>query len=395
MKKGKYKFSNTEINEILYSGIRNSLHHKIRRNGFIRKILKNSYILLLGHSNRCSHSNFQSSILNDAPQKDWVPSDSSWKVINFNENNKEIRPLLFIEMVLLISFLLNLKSIQNILFNFAQNKTLNFIKKKNIEHLICGHPTILMTFISFFLSKLGKKVITLQHGIYNLNEYKVLWFEKEIATHIIVYGQYFKNLYQSQGVSEEKLIIGNPYFKSDIGSKEVSKIRFEQNKCKKAVFIGQQFYKVLPEVKEPYNKSISNLADFLMRKNISVYYKPHPRERIKESLTKENISRLNFFLEKKDSDLSFDDFDLYYSVNSTLLVETYLQKKKCFQIHVPYHFKLDNFCNYTGIPLINSNNLDNHLGKDFYNFYYDMQYLNVSRTPRDSIIKKLKKLLVV
>jgi len=388
-----YKFSNTEINKILYSGIRNSTHHKIRRKGFIRKILKTAYILLLKHPKRHSHNNMQGSILNDAPQKDWVPNDSQWKVLIFNENNEEVRPLLFIEMLLLFSFLFNVKIIQKIIFGIAEIKALNFIKNRNIDHLICGHPTILMTFIGFYLAKLDKNVITLQHGIYNLNEYKVLWFEKNIATHVIVYGHYFKELYNSQGVREKNLIIGNPYFKSDISIKEKTKVPLHLVR-KKVLFMGQQFHKVCPGIFEPYNKAISDLTDFLHGKDIDVYYKSHPRENIQKSLGEENISKLKFFVGKNDSDSFLNDFDIYYSINSSLLLETYLQKKICFQIDVHYDLNLDKFSDYSGIPLIDSKNLYNHLNQEIYEFYYDPKYLNISQTPRDSVINTITKILI-
>jgi hypothetical protein len=391
--KDRYKFSDTEINKILYSGIRNSNHHKIRRKGFIRKILKTAYILLLKHPKRHLHNNIQGSILNDAPQKDWVPNDSQLKVLIFNENKEEVRPLLYIEMLLLFSFLFNVKILQKIIFRIAETKALNLIKNRNIEHLICGHPTILMTFIGFYLAKLDKNVITLQHGIYNLNEYKVLWFEKNIATHVIVYGYYFKELYQSQGVNEKNIIIGNPYFKSEIGVKERITLPLEI-KNKKAVFLGQQFYKVCPNIFQSYNTVMSDLADFLIKKNIELYYKPHPREDIRKSLSEENISKINFFRDNKDSDYFLNEFDLYYSINSTLLLETYLNKKICFQLNISYNINLDKFNKYSGIPFVDSENLNKHLDQKNFEFYYDPKYLNISQTPRDSGLKIISKILI-
>ncbi|MBZ9631487.1 hypothetical protein LB465_11915 [Salegentibacter sp. LM13S] len=393
MMRNLFKFSDTEINNILYSGIRNSIHHKIRRKGFIRKILKTIYILLLKHSKRHPHNDIQGTILNDAPQKDWVPDNSRWKVLIFNENNEEVRPLLFIEMLLLFAFLFNVKVIQRILFNAAETKTLKFIRNQKIDHLICGHPTILMTFIGFYLAKLNKNVITIQHGIYNLNDTKVLWFEKNIATHFIVYGDYFKELYQSQGVNEKNIIIGNPYFKSEIGEKDRIILPFKIIN-KKAVFIGQQFYKVWPNIFQPYNRAVSDLADFLLKKNIDLYYKPHPREDIRKSLSKENISKVDFFPDKNDSDYFLNEFDFYYSVNSTLLLETYLKKKACFQLNISYNVDLDKFNKYSGIPFVDSKNLDKHLDHKKFEFFYDPKYLNISQNPRNSALKIISKILI-
>ena len=128
----------------------------------------------------------------------------------------QLKPLFIVEFLLIISFLLNVQFIHKILFNAAARITINVIKTRNIQSVICGHPDLLISFMGFCLKECQKEVITIQHGIYNLTSYEVLWWEKEVATKIILYGEDFKDLYISQGVRREKIFIGNPYFGSII-----------------------------------------------------------------------------------------------------------------------------------------------------------------------------------
>src|SRR5690606_14020736 len=136
---------------------------------------------------------------------------------------------------------------------------------------------------------------------------------------------------------------------------------------------------------------IGNLIELYSSLGKTIVYKPHPREKIEDTLTKENLENLKFY----NSHMApVDMFDIFYSVNSTLLVELYVKKKKCFQILIyikdlPY----DDFSNYTGIPTVKYENISYHLTADNYSFFYDTKYLNVWEDYDNQIIHRLKEIL--
>lgn len=363
-----------EINFILYSAIRNDTHLAIRNKGYIHQTFRLVYIILFKKKVKGNYNHKSATVINDAPSN--IPLN--FKKINLNElvlsyTNPHSKKLFFIEIFLNLAFLIRIRWIQKILIDISQRLTKSFLNKNNIKALVCGHPTILMTFIGYQLKKERGYVITAQHGIYSLGDYKVLWFEKEIATHVLVYGKYFKELYEKQGTPKNNLIIGSPYFTStwEASEKKEATITFKNNKV---LFLGQQLYKMSNVVFEPYNEFISQLISFYQNKNIDVYYRPHPRESLTDSLTKENLASLVIDQDKE----KIDEFDIYYSVNSSLLLELYLQKKICFQVNIQISdINYDHFYPYTGIPLVAVENIENHLSLANYIFKYDKDYINL------------------
>lgn len=378
--RGKVEFSSDEIHNILYSGIRNKHHFRIRAKGFIVTIMKNIFALFKSGNFYLVDKN--QTILNDAPRKDQIKGGDNFDVIIFDKNSPGIKPLLAIETLLLLGFLFKIGTIQRYLFRVATKVAYTITEKRNIKGLICGHPTVLLCFLGLYLKKKSpdNKIITVQHGIYNLNEYQVLWFEKEVATHVILFGQYFKDLYKHQGVKENKLIIGAPYFSGKLteGDREIISLDVRREK---ALFLGQQLYKVYPGISQAYNKIITQLLDELREWGVELHYKPHPREDIEYSLNDYNRRHIKIFRGNKNFHEDLDDFDFFYSINSTLLLEVYLKKKVCFQIDVGKDIKLDKFCRYTGIPIVNSAQIKNHLNEREYQFYYDHRYMNIQHHP--------------
>lgn len=383
-------FSNTIIDQILYSGIRNKHHLKIRKNGYFRHLLKLTFLLFY-RKRKDLKTNSCRNIINFIPSpnfqayRNFLPANTSFV-------NTEDKSLLWIEWYLTLAFLVDYKPLQRKLFSKSGNISHRFIKEYNIEILICGHPTFFITFLSYILNNQKKKVVTIQHGIYNLNFYQVLWFEKEIATHIIVYGNYFKDLYISQSVVENNLIVGSPYFESDNFNSKTKSIKINLIKGR-AVFIGQQLYKVNSSIFEIYNEVLSAIYHNLKSKGIDFFYKPHPRENIEKSLDLEN--RRNFKIyNNKNKKIFWEDFDIFLSANSSLLLESYLQRKICFQVELPNpEMAFDNFSNYTGIQLIKVNQIKDFPFEGNYDFYCDDDYLNLVEKPVKSLLLIIADLL--
>jgi hypothetical protein len=376
-----------EIHQVLYSAIRNGKHLKVRKKGYLHQTLRLVYIILFKKRHPVP-LNAKRSLINDCPEN--IPlnfNGSEFNEIRISYQHPYLKLIFVIEIFLNLAFLFKLIPLQKFLFWISEILATFLIKRYKVRAILCGHPTILMTFFGILIKKNNGLVITAQHGIYSLGDYQVLWFEKNVATHVMVYGKYFGKLYIKQGTSPENIVIGSPYFDSawTIGENPTKKIHINN---RKVLFLGQQLYKISDSVFQTYNDFISKLILFYKSKNITIYYKPHPRESINSSLNKINQNDLKMI----SSIDSPDEFDIFYSVNSSLLLELYLQKNVCFQVNISIpDFNYDFFDSYTGIPLIDIEMIKNHLDIDSYFFYYDDNYINVQKP--DTMGKKIENIL--
>lgn len=386
------KFSSTEIDNILYSALRSKKHFQIRQKSYLKRALQLIYLYLTVPSK--DYPKNKKVVLNYLSKSN---IDFSGMVLGedfkFDLEESQTKSLYIVEFLIILSFLLPIKFLQRSLFNLAGRLTRYVFNTRNIEFLICGHPDLLISFLGFCLKEDYKEVITVQHGIYNLSSYRVLWWEKEVATKIILYGEDYKKLYISQGVDKNKILIGNPYFGSLILSTEYKKVN-PYFKNKKVIFLGQQLYKISESVYSVYNDFLEELINFFEAKGVETFYKPHPREELQKSLNSTNLNRIKLYNKDNGRKDLLTQFDFYYSVNSSILIELYLQKKICFQVDMPIEdFIYDNFRDYTGIPLVNIQNLPQHLNFNEYKFYYDPEYLNIKNNYNQHMVSLIGSIL--
>ena len=385
--------SNDYIDNLLYSAIRSDKHLMVRKKSYFKRALQLIYLYGSVKKKKYFPEN-RKVVLNylDKSYIDFKDFEGSQKY-KFDLETSELKPLYIAELLIIAAFLLNFKKAQRFFLNASINIIVNLIKSRKIEALICGHPDLLISFLGFCLEKEKKEVITVQHGIYSLSSYEVLWWEKEIATTIIVYGQEFKELYITQGVQPEKVKLGTPYFNSSFNQRESQCVKPNIIKGK-VIFLGQQLYKISDMVFDGYNEFISSLINYYENREVEVYYKPHPREDIQQSLTSANISALKIYeKEGKPEDL-YNNFDLYFSVNSSILIELYLQQKICYQVDITIgDFEYDNFKNFTGIPMVNIQTLANKLEIEKYHFHYSPDYLNIQLNYNEYMVNLVKGLI--
>lgn len=363
----------TTVQKILYGAVRNENHFKIRRKGYIRSSIRIIYDLVFLRKTKKVH--FDSIILNLISEKflDLNNIKFSQKVLysKMDIRNPYFRKLFLIELGLYLGFVFNNDFFHKYLFYHLEKYGNKYITENNLIAIICGPSTLLTTFLGVLLKRRNRPVILFQHGIYQIQSYKVEWYEKNVMSKILVWGDLYKKLYVDQNVLPSKVEVIAPYFQKLFEDEEkIEEDNFYE--IKSVLFIGQQLNKISKEVFEPYNSFIETLVNVYEEKGVEVTYKAHPREVIKDTLNSTNIERLKFF-----SSESLDDFEIFYSVNSTLLVEMYLKKKICFQVGIqipdlPY----DKFYLYSGIPLIKPEDLDAHLNYKEYCFWIEPNYLN-------------------
>lgn len=367
--------NNRLIDNILYGNLRNPQHFNSRRKGFFKAFLKLLFQLITVKPKFTSER--KPVLINTLSPEILNMQNTEWneriigKKMSFEDGL--FRPLYVIDLLLMLSFLVNLKPFQKFIFSTNEKIFKRFMKKNEVVGLVCGPATILACFLAYYLKKEKKEIICIQHGIYPLESgYKVEWFEKDLMTRNFVWGQKYKEMFVDQGVDSKKIDITSPFFENKID--ETKKIPLKQEKIKRVLFVGQPINKVSNQVKGPYNLFIENLINYFKKKGVKVTYKEHPRELSKENLTPSNYNGLEFFDNEADK---IEDFDICYSVNSTLLIEIYLKKIKCFQadIIVP-DYKYDDFQKYTGIPFLKTEDISGHLDRESYLFHVDSDYLN-------------------
>lgn len=387
-----FTFSAKDIDNILFSGIRNEKVLKLRKKSYIRKFLSLSYRIIFKKSfNRKIVPNHLKG-LNYLNNNYFNPGLSENLGIEYNLKGEKLKSLLIVECLLILAFIFNKKLFQKGVFKLASKITQHTLEKYNIQFLLCGHPEFIITFVGYHLKCKGKKVITYQHGIYSISAYEVLWFEKNIATHILVFGELFKQLYVKQGVQAENIVKASPYFGSSFKPDKENKTTLAL-KNRKALFLGQQLYKAY-DVNEEYNQVLADLINYLNKEGVDLYYKPHPREDISKSLNADNNKNMVIWDNSILQDNKINDFDVYYSVVSSLLIEIFLKQKPCFQVDIRSDkFQYDVFENFTSIPMLDIYNLNNHLKRD-YQFFYKSNYLNISENHNEYINRKLFKILL-
>jgi hypothetical protein len=367
--------NNEDVSNILYSNIRNKKHKYIRSKGYRKHLLRLIYSFILGN-NRVNFSKSKDSILNFVSSKYYNLDilSSQFNIIS-SDYAATNRWLILIDILLTIAFIIEIRVIQKFLLNISLNILETQMSKYNYKSMICNHPDLLCTFIGFVFNKTNRKVITIQHGIYQLSSYRVLWFEKYLCSHIVVWGRLFKNLYAQQGIPNDKIIIGAACLTYKKNNLDLLDSRYHELK---PVIIGQQLNKISDAVFYSYNSFISKLIKFYLVRGKKLSYRPHPRENVNDTLSNENIDSL-IILERIDQVLFIESYNVFYSVASTLLVETFLNKKVSFQMGIEIDdLKYDEFRKYTGIPFVKESDIPKHMDAFDFSFSYDNNYLNIS-----------------
>jgi hypothetical protein len=366
------------IQEILYSEVKNATHLRSRRVHYLALLAKSGFkwlrhrVLSGNASLPCEQSllNFLSKSKTDAPV---LRERYNFIYRNDSRQGYLTRQLIAIEIGLLLAFLTGTPAFKRRLLLRCQVRMQKLLQGYHFAGFLCGHPDLLSRFIGYAFREADKHVVTMQHGIYQLSSYKVLWFEKTLATKIIVWGEAFKDLYIRQGVGAAALVIGAPNL-SFVADRNPEVNALEEIR---PVVIGQPFYKYHARGKSMYNDWIAQLIDFFAARNITLTYRPHPRERVKHSLEERNLKRVK--LDYNNRPAFMEAYTVFYSITSTLLVEVFLNRKRAVQFDVDIDGKVyDRYANYLNMPTVTLDQLDTHLSLlSPYNFSFENGYLNL------------------
>jgi hypothetical protein len=162
----------------------------------------------------------------------------------------------------------------------------------------------------------------------------------KVADYILVWGEYYKDLYVKQNIRkpEDIYVLGYPFLikKGKIGPKGYSK---KNSRCI-VYYLGQNFEvydKIFFNIKIETVKKVNKICN---RLGMRFIYRPHPLE--DRLLSEEKLPEIYFSPKKEKIEDSIAKGDIFISVNSTSLVEASIRQKISLQL-MNYSIKSDNF----------------------------------------------------
>ncbi|MCX6721805.1 MAG: hypothetical protein NTY04_01245, partial [Candidatus Staskawiczbacteria bacterium] len=231
---------------------------------------------------------------------------------------------------------------------------LNYLKEKNVKYLYqlikeiedkltAVKPDYIVLWndaqpveraIVLVSKKLGITTIEVQHGIYLP---PVLPFTTgRVVDYVLVWGQYFKDLYVKQNIRkpEDIYVLGYPYL--------VKKEKFIENENKKYTIccLGEAFERFDKNFLPITLSNINSLSEMCKKLGFKFIYRPHPgdyRELLKKNLTDVQFTDIGEKLKE-----TFRRADIFISFASTASVEAAMNGKISLQL-MNYPLKLDNF----------------------------------------------------
>jgi hypothetical protein len=181
--------------------------------------------------------------------------------------------------------------------------------------------------------RLGITTMTIQHGTYQSTSPLI---EGKAADYVLVWGQYFKDLYIKSGIRnpEEIYVLGYPY--------PIEKEVMSYGKKKGCVvcYLGQNFEKYNKNLLEIKIDTIIRLKEICTKFGLKFIYRPHLGDDIK--MLKSELPKVEFTQKGEKMMETFRKCDVFISFNSTSLIEAFIHSKICLQL-MDYPLQTDNF----------------------------------------------------
>jgi hypothetical protein len=201
-----------------------------------------------------------------------------------------------------------------------------YLSTNNFQSFIYDTPSTLNNLIAYYFKQQNKPVIYLQHGIYQLNNYKVDDTTKTLASSYVVWGEQFKELFIKNGIDEKQVrvaCINKPVYKAP-------KARMENTVC----FLGLPLMKFNSHVKEEILNIICKTYYACLKNNLSFVYKPHPMEEVAHTklLLAERLVKPTFLPVGESFEKSLTCYEYFVGLYSTSLIEATLHGRRSLQV---------------------------------------------------------------
>jgi hypothetical protein len=201
-----------------------------------------------------------------------------------------------------------------------------YLSANNFQSFIYDTPSTLNNLIAYYFKQQNKPVIYLQHGIYQLNNYKLDDTTKTFASSYVVWGQPFKELFIRNGIDEKQVkvaCINKPVYKA-------SKPKSENTVC----FLGLPLMKFSNEVKEEMLNIICKTYYACLKNNLPFIYKPHPMEQVEHTrkLLAERLLKPAIAKSTETFEISLKRYGTFVGLYSTSLIEASIQGRNALQV---------------------------------------------------------------
>lgn len=200
------------------------------------------------------------------------------------------------------------------------NFTVDFFKKTQPKFLIVSNDSLFVErFLIYCAREAGVKTICIQDGIFQSLSNPII-FHGNYTDYMYVWSEKQKNIFIDSGINHSKLqVLGYPY-----------KILTSRNSVrdydkKKICILGQPWenydVKLGDKKKQIFNKVVSQFVD------VDIVYKPHPGEK-DINYFPENVRLFTGSLSE-----AIEEYDYFFSLTSTALLEVSLGDKIAIQIY--------------------------------------------------------------
>jgi hypothetical protein len=208
------------------------------------------------------------------------------------------------------------------------------IKRTNPDYIVLWNDSLPIERAIVLASKeIGIPTIIIQHGIYSSIS---PLFDGKVADYILVWGQYFKDLYikKSNRNPENIYVLGYPY------SIEKNEVSNKKNKRYTVYYLGQNFERYNKKLLDIKIKTIEEINKICNKLGMKFIYRLHPGD--DKKILKTKLPKVPFTSKSEKLTETFNKGDIFISFNSTSLVEAAMRSKISLQL-INYPLKTDNF----------------------------------------------------
>lgn len=156
----------------------------------------------------------------------------------------------------------------------AIDLVVDYIKSSKIKLVILGNDKLFIEkLLQYAADKANINTIIIQHGIYNIDSFKVL-DTSNTANHFLTWSEYVKDTYKSfyPDLKNDVRVIGYPL--------EIKKTHIPDKHC--VLFLGNQYANYNKEEGEKYLEIAKTVFKICYEKDIDFVYRKHPSEIVNE-----------------------------------------------------------------------------------------------------------------
>lgn len=208
------------------------------------------------------------------------------------------------------------------------------IKRTNPDYIVLWNDSLPIERAIVLLSrKLKIPTIVIQHGAYSLTSPPS---DGKVADYVLVWGQYFKDLYIKKGGKkpENVYVLGYPY------SIEESVVSNKKDKRYAVYFLGQDCEKYDKKLLDVKIKTVTGINNICRELGMRFVYRPHIGDDVE--MLRSKLSEIDFSPKNEKLTEVFNKGDIFISFSSTSLVEAAMRLKICLQLR-NYPLISDNF----------------------------------------------------